>query len=220
MRQHVIPRLPLVLLLALLVGAGLLSYQAHINPSFGWDESLAEEVQGLSVPGFNRFMELVSKPGTYQGSAISYVVLLVPALRWGGWRLAAFVIAVALLELLVVDGTKALVGRPRPSSGPEAEFESFPSGHVLHTMIFFGLVWLMVAPRIRQPRWRTLLAGLFVFMSLLVGLSRVYLERHWPSDCLGSLLIGSLALMGLWAAWRRFMPLEVDRLRSVGTTSE
>jgi undecaprenyl-diphosphatase len=123
------------------------------------------------------------------------------ALPWGGWRLGAVVLGAALLDF-ANDGVKALVGRPRPFN--LAETDSFPSGHTVHAVLFLGVLWLLLAPRLHRRWQRTALGGSFVSLGLLVGISRIYLGRHWPSDVLGAYLVGGLALWGLtWAAAAR-----------------
>ena len=101
------------------------------------------------------------------------------------------------------EGVKALVGRPRPNPLEPGEAGSFPSGHTVHAVIYLGVVWSLVAPRLAERRHRQALAALFVVGVLLTGLSRIYLGRHWPSDVLGGLLVGCIALWALWTVASR-----------------
>ena len=185
--------------LVAIVAAGVFAYFAHLHDSFSWDEPGATWVRELDAPGLGGFMEVVSWPGDYTVATVSYVVLLLLALRWGGWPWAVYVAAAGLLDISN-EGVKALVGRPRPNPLEPGEAGSFPSGHTVHAVLFLGVVWSVLAPRLPERRHRQALAGLFVVGVLLTALSRIYLGRHWPSDVLGGLLVGSIALWALWKA--------------------
>lgn len=122
------------------------------------------------------------------------------------WRLGRRAQAVVLLAFVVVAqlvdaGFKAVIGRPRPELGVVVDYvhaSSFPSGHA--TMA--PAVWLTVAalagrafPKLRVLAWA--MAGLVV---ALVGISRVYLGVHWPTDVLAGWILGaSLALAAVTA---------------------
>ena len=185
--------------LVAIVAAGVFAYFAHLHDSFSWDEPGATWVRELNAPGLGGFMEVVSWPGDYAVATVSYVLLLLLALRWGGWPWAAYVAAAGLLDISN-EGAKALVGRPRPNPLEPGEAGSFPSGHTVHAVLYLGVVWSLLAPRLPEGRHRQALAALFVVAVLLTGLSRIYLGRHWPSDVLGGLLVGSVALWALWKA--------------------
>lgn len=92
----------------------------------------------------------------------------------------------------------------------EEESRSFPSGHAQTSLVAWGYLALVV-----WRRWFSLLALAWV---ALIGLSRVYLGQHWPSDVLGGWLIGLLLLGGaLWffRLWRR-QPRRLNRFLLAG----
>src|SRR5919199_1050845 len=139
------------------------------------------------------------------------VGLLLAFRRW----LAA---SMALLTSALADAssyiTNEIVRRPRPSDHGLhilhviKTYFSFPSGHVIHAVTFFGFV-LFLTWQTRRPApllWpvRAVLIALIVLM----GPSRVLEGEHWPSDVLGGLLYGAFWLiLGLhlysWAGHRR-----------------
>jgi undecaprenyl-diphosphatase len=89
---------------------------------------------------------------------------------------------------------KAIVHHPRPVGiSPkltDAGYYSFPSGHAMLAVIIFGLgTWLLTQ---RAPRLVQILAmSAAIGFILLVGMSRVYLGAHWPSDVVGAFIGGS-----------------------------
>jgi undecaprenyl-diphosphatase len=78
---------------------------------------------------------------------------------------------------------------------------SYPAGHTMTALIVYGLLAYYVArvrPAVRWWVWALLALGLAV-----MGLSRVYLGVHWPTDVVGGLLAGGAWLSGWVALWIR-----------------
>ncbi len=105
---------------------------------------------------------------------------------------------VPLLALTGAGATslfKFLVDRPRPGGDLLAGGTSFPSGHVVYSVVFFGFLAYLAPRLIKRPRAARTVQVILILLFLLSGVSRVYLERHWPSDVLGGLLLGGLLLV-------------------------
>jgi undecaprenyl-diphosphatase len=98
--------------------------------------------------------------------------------------LFAIVMAVALV---IEEGLKPLFHRPRPEPFPEFNYPtpnsySFPSGHALFSVVFFGTAAALISSSL-QARWKkTLLWLAAAFMAASIGFSRVYLGVHFPTD--------------------------------------
>lgn len=71
---------------------------------------------------------------------------------------------------------------------------SFPSGHAFGAVIFYGLFSYLDYRYLAQP-YNALLVILLWLLILLIGISRVYLRAHYPSDVIGGWLLGSLSLL-------------------------
>jgi undecaprenyl-diphosphatase len=84
--------------------------------------------------------------------------------------------------------------------GPSAFGNSYPSGHMLRTVIVYGLLAFVVY-RLSARRWVKLVAvAATLVLVVLMAFNRLYLELHWESDVIGALLLGSVCLLAatLW----------------------
>ena len=96
------------------------------------------------------------------------------------WVWIALMIAAPIAEGLM----KIAVGRSRP----ETLSYGFPSGHATAAAAYFG-AWIYLAQTLR-PKGRATVRVLAIVMMLAVGVARVMLRAHWPSDVLGGLALG------------------------------
>lgn len=119
-------------------------------------------------------------------------------------REAYFTLAVILPDICNFL-IKLLIHRPRPTS-IDAKVLShftetgFPSGHVVHYVVFFGfLLAVMIVDKSISRLWRIPVGILCTFLILTVSISRVYLGAHWATDVIGGYLFGAVYLgIMLW----------------------
>lgn len=149
------------------------------------------------TPGLNRFFLLSRWLG--ETWVLTAIVLATALAEWvQGRRRAALVWVVAgMVGLFVGWAIKRGVARPRPHLGPWLVFPhdfSFPSGHALGTSLVYPLLaWRLSARYPAARAWFWLAAILIV---VWVGIGRLYLGVHWPTDVLGGWAIGA------FIAWR------------------
>ncbi|CAL9325544.1 phosphatase PAP2 family protein [Streptomyces sp. SudanB52_2052] len=139
-------------------------------------------------------------PWTMRLLCAGVVVWLVVRLaaRWTALWLAA---AVALGTLLQ-QGLKAAVDRPRPvwpDPVDSAHYAAFPSGHAMTATVVCGLLlWLLHRHGVGPAVWRAAVAVAVVSV-VGVGLTRVWLGVHWPSDVVGGWLLGATVVaVAVW----------------------
>lgn len=189
------------------VAFALLATAAHARPYFSWDLWLARCIQ--KVGGLGPPMRLISAPG-YGLRAIMLTGCTALALWLTRYKREALFLALSTgIAALLDELAKAVVARPRPSTAlirvtHHLSDPSFPSGHVVFYCSYFGFLFgLAYLGRKRAPRVSRLAMVLAVIPIVLVGISRVYLGAHWPSDVLGSYLLSAVWLPLLFFAYRR-----------------
>lgn len=123
------------------------------------------------------------------------------------WRVALWYGFTILGGALLLNGTiKEFYARVRPSQiDPLVEIGgySFPSGHSMGAVIVYGGLLFLILRSIRSSRLKVFLSVITFMMILSIGLSRIYLAVHFPSDVIGGFSLGlswlalSIALFGL-----------------------
>jgi membrane-associated phospholipid phosphatase len=200
----------------LVVGAfAVLTILVKTMPSFAIDLQITRAIQLIHFPSFALLMSLISWPGFGPQDIfiIGLIILLIYAfgLRWEAVMALIAAIFTTGINVLVKD----LVQRPRPTPNLVNVFAklpsySFPSGHVMFYLGFFGFIWFLAFTLLKPSLKRNLLLVFFGILIVLIGISRVYLGEHWASDVLGSYLLGSLTLVAiiqfyLWGKTRFFV---------------
>ncbi len=150
------------------------------------------------VGTFFRFLTWINDPIPDTVTVI-VVLAIFMAFRW--FRQGIFF----ALSVMVGNGVDALigdfVGRPRPTPNlvhvdSRLIFNSFPSGHSCHMMVFYGfLLFLTLTPPVRawRYRWPVLLLQIWALLNILVvGFARLWEGEHWTLDVLGGYLDGAI----------------------------
>jgi membrane-associated phospholipid phosphatase len=186
---------PLAILLLLVL---LISICAHRYARFPGDLTLELRLQALHSDFVKQTMRMVSELG--REPIATALVIAMAFLFWLKHRRnASLLVIVAGLLSLAGGELKLLVDRPRPPSDLVLVLEtvstsSFPSAHSIFAMAFFGVLVYFAGIYITGPILkRAAQVGAAVFI-LLIGVSRVYLGVHWPSDVVGGYLVGGLIL--------------------------
>ena len=134
----------------------------------------------------------------------------------GRRRTALILLLASLLGPAIGQGIKYVIRRERPDVAwrliDRPKSPSFPSGHALNTMALYGAVALLTSRHLRRRIARVAVLVVGFLLPMLIGMSRVYLGVHYPSDVLAGWTGGlACALLILWADQRwgdpeRFAP--------------
>jgi membrane-associated phospholipid phosphatase len=176
---------------------------------FSWDLATTLWIQSISLPGFEKLMVWVSVPGNGGWPPYALALIVYVAFFLSGKKHEAQCGAISAAGgVLLSSLCKWLVGRPRPSADlvkvwSIIDNQSFPSGHVVHYVTFYGFLLCLTSWRMPNGLPRATLQLLLGGLILLVGFSRIYLGAHWASDVIGGYLLGSVWLyFSLQVYWR------------------
>ncbi|MFI6937920.1 phosphatase PAP2 family protein [Streptomyces sp. NPDC050418] len=192
---------PMAALLALVVAAWppLHTFDTRLaRTTHGWAQSFD------SVTAFNRVLsDWVWDPWTLRALCAAVTVWL-----WvrGARRLAVLLAVTCTIGTLAQQTLKALVDKDRPvwqQPLDSANYAAFPSGHAMTATVACGLLlWLMRRYGVGGAAWGTAVA-LAAVSVVGVGLTRIWLGVHWPSDVVGGWLLGALTVVVAVGAYQR-----------------
>lgn len=185
----------------------VLTFLARTTPFFPIDLLITGAIQSIDSPFFAGFMWLISWPGFLPQSLLVTLLVALGLYVYGlHWEALASLLA-AGSSGVTNQFVKEVIQRPRPASDlvdvfAVLESYSFPSGHVMFYVSFFGFIWYLAYALFKQSVQRSLVLGFAGGLILLVGVSRIYLGQHWASDVLGAYLLGGLLLTGIILFYR------------------
>jgi membrane-associated phospholipid phosphatase len=176
-----------------------------------FDLAMTLKLQLWQWPAMVELMRLASWPGFPPQSR-----LIPPAIMLGWWatgrRHAAAFQALSWCGAALSTGIKAVMRRPRPLP-PEVRVvvaplggTSFPSGHVLTYVAFYGFLGFLLAEHLRDGPLRNASVATLTSVLALVGPSRIQQGHHWTTDVVASYLLGLAYLLGLIQLYKATRP--------------
>lgn len=152
----------------------------------------------------------------------STVVLAIITLAIAGFllvtdrrRLALLLVLAVSLGTVLSNTLKFIVARPRPdlvAHVVQVHTMSFPSGHAMLSAVTYLTIGALLAYDQSSIRVKTYILGVAIFLSLLVGISRVYLGVHYPTDVLAGWAIGGAWASFWWLITSKFRPIPTESI--------
>ena len=191
----------------------LLTYLVASGATEAFDTNLLKTLTSLQSPILDFVMIFVSSFGDGLFTVVTFFAFALPLLL-KGYRRASYFSFLIWVGPLLSWILKFLIARPRPEGFLLEGYSlppdfSFPSGHVVFYVVFFGLVavYARYLPNLTSLG-RNILFTISGLLIGLVGLSRVYLGVHWPTDVIGGYLLGFAILGVLVAAYFRVFQIK------------
>ncbi len=174
-----------------------LADEVHELEAFYFDDPLLWRAHAMAGPALDRFFIFISAIGYQWGVVPVDIALTAGLLIARRWREATFAGVSFAGSALLNMATKQFFQRDRPtlweSIAPEHTF-SFPSGHAMGS----ATLAMVVALLCWHTRWRWVAVALAGSFAVLVGVSRIYLGVHYPSDILGGFAAGIAWVSGVY----------------------
>lgn len=178
----------------------------------GLDHGLLYGLNQGRVPAVTSFMVAISTLGGTVPLAIMTCVVAGICFAKSSLRFRGFATLLGMSAgVLLVELIKRTVARERPNIVPWAVPDStitslsFPSGHASNNALFIVLVLSILATVVQNKRLWWLLASTGFMWVLAMGVSRIYLGVHWPTDVIAGWCIGGLIGMSVHE-WMRSRP--------------
>jgi undecaprenyl-diphosphatase len=201
-REHLLPLLLTIRVAGFLLAAlGLWLFSAIADEildkeSFTFDKEILLTLRELHTPVLDKVM----LGFTFLGEP---VILLIMCLVIGTWLLTRGQRSQATILIIAAGGAvalntllKVLFGRARPMLWErvvDVGQYSFPSGHAMISMVIFGTIGYLLSSKF--PLWRIGIISLTILLVTGIGLSRLYLGVHWPTDIVAGYAAGLVWLI-------------------------
>lgn len=210
----------LIIVLALFIAAliifSIFAYQVLKWQDHEFDFLVFDKVSQFVTPFNTSFIQAITFLGNHNflvpvNLLLVTYFLFIKKHRWYSIKVPA----IALGGLLLMTLLKQLFNRPRPLIPllEPVKGLSFPSGHAMMSVSFYGLLILLVWENVTNRFWKWLFTSLLVILILLIGFSRIYLRLHYFSDVMAGFAAGVIWLsICVWIIGRmeRFSKKEID----------
>ena len=201
----------LLLIAGLLLGFGLVAEEMLEGDSTAFDRNILLFLRNpsdlsdlLGPPWLEETARDVSGLGSY--AVLTVIVAAVSAYLFAVHRRGAaiWVLASVLGGSLLTNLLKGAFDRPRPDVVPHAVrvfTSSFPSGHAALSAVTYLSLGALLASEHSSYGMKTYFISLALLLTIAVGLSRVYLGIHYPTDVLAGWCVGSAWAIFCWLVW-------------------
>ncbi len=161
------------------------------------DERILNLIPSIRTTFQTNFFRFITFWANWQSIVFMAIVISLLLMRKKRFVTTRIFLLLIGVTQLCSTSLKHLIGRVRPEQYLSLVVEpsaSFPSGHTLTATVIFGFIAYLIIKGLRSHLNRVFVFLTYVFMVFLVGVSRVYLGAHYPSDVVGSVVFGAFIL--------------------------
>jgi membrane-associated phospholipid phosphatase len=159
-----------------------------------FDNRITSALVSIRSEHLTTFLIFITHIGGTGYIIIIILLVLYFVLVHKSWKFILQTVTVLLLATFSNMALKQVINRARPSLEHLVEVYtlSYPSGHAMSAMGFYGFLVFLVARYKIRIFMKVLLITILVFLILAIGISRIYLGVHYPSDVLAGYIGGLL----------------------------
>lgn len=205
------------------VGFSVISLLISDQKIVHFDSSVISAIQGLETPSLTSIMKFFTFIGSSKAVIVISLVLMVFLYIVLHHRLELILFTVAVVGSAILnDVLKNLFQRLRPNLHRLIEISgySFPSGHAMTAFTVYGIVAFLLWRHLDSKRNRSILVLFSVFMILMIGISRIYLGVHYPSDIIGGYFVSAFWLTNLIWFFQYYQERRLKRNKEVKSGQE
>jgi undecaprenyl-diphosphatase len=182
--------------LCLLAIFGWLSQKVFAREAFSLDTTILLWLHQRTNPTIDHLMLKITALGNPATVVVLVTISLSLLLRYQRLWAAQVLVFNCLGGLTILRGLKLFFAKPRPQLWTPLVVDpsySFPSGHALGSVIVYGFLAFLLASR--YPNYRRVIYPIAIVMIGAIGLSRLFLGVHYPTDVIAGYAVGLLWLI-------------------------
>lgn len=163
--------------------------------SQNFEHHVSDYVQSFRNNELTSYMKFVTLVGDLYGYIAIILTLGIILSLKHRFNLVIQIVSIVVSSALLNLGLKSLINRPRPYGEAlvNVNFHSFPSGHAVSAIVFYGLMIYFLF-ELKSFNLKVLLSTVCVLMIFFIGVSRIYLGVHYPTDVVAGYLGGLSSL--------------------------
>lgn len=175
-----------------------------------FDSAIYNFLIGLRCKGLDIYFKWITKLGNTM-TILCIVVLLLIYLE----KKYAVMLGISTISSVVINTIiKYIIRRPRPAHLrliTQGGY-SFPSGHSMISICVYGFLIYLIYKEVRDKKLKIALITFFSFLIISIGLSRIYVGVHYPSDVLAGYLLASSMLIIIVTSYNKFRGNKNDKI--------
>ena len=160
-----------------------------------YDQRISDYILSYRSNGLTRYFIFITNVGDIYGYIVVLIVcFLISRLVFKTWKNVVQITAVLLLSAISNLILKRFIDRARPGIEHLVSVEtlSYPSGHAMSAMAFYGFIMYLIYRFKMNIFLKILVISLLTCLILSIGISRIYLGVHYPSDVAGGFIAGAV----------------------------
>jgi undecaprenyl-diphosphatase len=198
--------------IALLVGSfGMIADEMAEGDTIAFDTAVLHAFRTpgdlndpIGPPWVEEAVRDLTSLGSFPILTLIVVAVFLELMLSGKRRTALFLVGTVIGGTIVSNVLKALFDRPRPELADTARVftASFPSGHSVTSAVVYLTIGVLLAGATEQRRLRVFYVTAAILLTLIVGITRLYLGVHYPTDVVAGWAVGTAWALLCWVGYR------------------